>query len=1100
MRSPVYWRATARPFLTFWILFLILGLSWRTQATPFQVTTFSPWAGYAIPNGVWLTGDLNGDGKTDIIHAVQGRDYVHTWLSQGNGTFQIGTFRPWAGYAIPNGVWLVADINGDKRDDLVHVVQGKDYVHTWTSNGNGTFVVGTFRPWSGYAMPNGIWLTGDFNKDGRTDLFHAVQGKDYVHVWTSNGNGTFGVGTFRPWLGYAIPNGEWRTGDFNSDGRTDVVHIVKGADYVHTWTSNGNGTFAVSTFRPWAGYAMPNGVWMVGDYNGDKRDDLFHAVASADYAHTWLSNGNGTYNVRTYRPWNGYAIPNGLWMTGDFDGDNRADVVHAVQGSDYVHIWRSQGNGNYRVTTFSPWKGYAIPNGLWLTGDISGDGCMDIVHAVQGRDYVHPWISTLPKPGQVSLDGLEVTQSIQDNDQSVPLLSGKKTVARTYLSYNGALPITVRGVLYVYNYATAAWTFVNSTNTVTINPAQNDQLRFKREDINRSLNFELPSALIAQGWYYYRLGSVTITSSGNNQPCSDCSTTPLFDYMESQVMMRVRILGLRYQTGAPPISYTPSTLDYNLTRSWLRRAYPASTLSFSRSTINATATWPFNSGQANAQVAAVRALDVAGSTDNRTHYYGLVADGGGFMRGSAAGIPGSPDPTVVASGPTGCCWGWDTDGSYGDWYTGHELGHTYGRSHPGFCGESHSDPSYPYQNGQLSNADGAFVGFDVGDAAMSLPMRALPGVAWHDVMTYCDNQWLSAYTYNAIRRRLIDEMGLPAGAVPPFAPTAFAGTPETGNDQLPPPEIPNYPEISGSTVSALQGQPPVITGSAKAPRIKSLKSNRLVVPAPDMKPLEESKLTAQYGAFRSPQPDMRRRPVIQYTLNGSSKEALESIGKATSRDTEPGGVTPKSANGDFLNVVASINVTKRSGQLVATQRLAKGIATKSDDNGEVTIRLKDQNNRELVAHKAAIQLSTDILEGEDQTGIVNATLPWNNAASLVEIWLGSTLLDSRKLSNQAPVQEAPGASRKVAIAGVDEGSYEITWSASDPDGDSLTFHVQISTDGGTSWETIAYGLTETTYVFNREELPEEAKTVNVRVLASDGTNLTVVLTDKISLE
>ena len=75
--------------------------------------------------------------------------------------------------------------------------------------------------------------------------------------------------------------------------------------------------------------------------------------------------------------------------------------------------------------------------------------------------------------------------------------------------------------------------------------------------------------------------------------------------------------------------------------------------------------------------------------DARTHYYGLVSDGDGsfFMRGLASGIPGTADPSTVASGPTGVnTWGWDTDGSYGDWYTGHELGHTFGRFHAEFCG------------------------------------------------------------------------------------------------------------------------------------------------------------------------------------------------------------------------------------------------------------------------------------------------------------------------------------------------------------------------------------------------------------------------------
>src|SRR4051794_35139367 len=171
---------------------------------------------------------------------------------------------------------------------------------------------------------------------------------------------------------------------------------------------------------------------------------------------------------------------------------------------------------------------------------------------------------------------------------------------------------------------------------------------------------------------------------------------------------------------------------------------------------------PFNAGQANAQVAALRALDVAGGRDPGTHYYGMVTDGGTaaqFMRGLASAIPGTPDPSAVASGPTGSSlFPWDTDGSYGDWYGGHELGPTFGRLHPGFCnGNSADDPNYPFPNGQLSNADGAFTGLDVGDDDLGILPAALPGTIWHDVMTYCDDEWLSSYAYVGIRDRLVAE-------------------------------------------------------------------------------------------------------------------------------------------------------------------------------------------------------------------------------------------------------------------------------------------------------------------------------------------------------
>ena len=73
----------------------------------------------------------------------------------------------------------------------------------------------------------------------------------------------------------------------------------------------------------------------------------------------------------------------------------------------------------------------------------------------------------------------------------------------------------------------------------------------------------------------------------------------------------------------------------------------------------------------------------------------------------------------MASGPTGpSTFGWDSDGSYGDWYGGHELGHTFGRFHAEFCGAS-GGAAYPFPNGQLSDADEAYVGIDVGDPALA---------------------------------------------------------------------------------------------------------------------------------------------------------------------------------------------------------------------------------------------------------------------------------------------------------------------------------------------------------------------------------------------
>jgi len=212
-------------------------------------------------------------------------DYVNTWLSNGNGTFDVRSFRPWANYGIQAGSWLSWDFNGDGKDDLVHLT-ASDYVHAWLSNGDGTFNVGFFRPWANYGMQAGSWLSGDFNGDGNGDLLHLTA-SDYVHAWLSNGDGTFNVGFFRPWANYGIQAGSWLSGDFNGDGKGDLVHLTA-SDYVHPWLSNGNGTFSVGFFQTWPNYGIQAGFWDAGDFDGDGKTDLIHFTES-DYIHPWLS-------------------------------------------------------------------------------------------------------------------------------------------------------------------------------------------------------------------------------------------------------------------------------------------------------------------------------------------------------------------------------------------------------------------------------------------------------------------------------------------------------------------------------------------------------------------------------------------------------------------------------------------------------------------------------------------------------------------------------------------------------------------------------------------------------------------------------------------
>jgi hypothetical protein len=322
----------------------------------------------------WLPGDFDGAIGADLVHLCCS-DYANTWLTQGDGTFKVTSFRPWPHYGLQAGRYFTLDFTGDGKDDLLHF-RYFDSTYGWISDGDGTYTMTSFRPWPGYNLSLGTWQVGDVDGDGKDDLIHLCC-KDYAHLWLSDGDGTFTVKVWRPWPGYGLQLGGWTASDVSGDGKIDLVHFCC-TDYVHTWISNGNGTFTTKVYRPWTGYGIHRGRWTTADVNADGKRDLVH-LCCADYAYTWLSNGDGTYHLTFFRPWPGYSLQNGRWIVADANGDGDDDLFHTCC-ADKAYRWNSDGAGSYTMTSHMPWAGYNMPAGSWASGDADGDGDGDLYH------------------------------------------------------------------------------------------------------------------------------------------------------------------------------------------------------------------------------------------------------------------------------------------------------------------------------------------------------------------------------------------------------------------------------------------------------------------------------------------------------------------------------------------------------------------------------------------------------------------------------------------------------------------------------------------------------------------------------------------------
>ncbi|MDY0743341.1 FG-GAP-like repeat-containing protein [Paucibacter sp. R3-3] len=187
-------------------------------------------------------------------------------------------------------------------------------------------------------------IAGDFNGDGRTDLMRG-DGSGNWQVCLSQGSGF----SCQNWSGPAVLTRDALTGDFNGDGKTDLAVYPK-VDGPGNWTmclSTGSG-FSCST---WAGYGATyrysNGEVtgaLVGDFNGDGRDDIALAGVNSGSELICKSTGSGfeggcgsypgSYAFIYYAKLasddfiQAFATSQ---MAGDIDGDGRTDIIH-LQG------------------------------------------------------------------------------------------------------------------------------------------------------------------------------------------------------------------------------------------------------------------------------------------------------------------------------------------------------------------------------------------------------------------------------------------------------------------------------------------------------------------------------------------------------------------------------------------------------------------------------------------------------------------------------------------------------------------------------------------------------------------------------------------------
>jgi len=362
--------------------------------------TFAPGVTYGYTPSALAAGDLNGDGRLDLV--VSQSDSVFVLLNQGAGSFASKRYEP----ASPSATILkLRDLNGDGKLDLALSgpcpTEGTQYFETFLGTGDGFFVAlaeydtqlydSQFRDMESVCgLP---FEFADLNGDGNIDALFGT-----YETWLGQGNGGFAPALLSS---LAQADVHVRLRDWDRDGKLDLA-VVDSSAVLRVLPGRGDGTFGVEPLYP-----VDEVASALIDLSGDGQPDLLGYGGSSPFGPTVTmrrGRGDGTFFTQVEYPL-GASTP--ILATGDINGDGVPDLVNAGSGLPSVSYTVSDGVG-----VFVP--GPELPLQSWPTaavfGDVDGDGHADLLVADESfvfttfRGRGDGWLEAQPVVSNVTLE------------------------------------------------------------------------------------------------------------------------------------------------------------------------------------------------------------------------------------------------------------------------------------------------------------------------------------------------------------------------------------------------------------------------------------------------------------------------------------------------------------------------------------------------------------------------------------------------------------------------------------------------------------------------------------------------------------------------
>jgi surface antigen len=332
-----------------------------------------------IPNGRSVS-DVDNNGKDDVIGAYQYRDENHDpthWMgiwafkSSGSG-FSADKMFTSGSWSLAKTKFAVGDVNKDGKDDVIGVYDyGSPNIGVYVFKSDGADM--NWARWSTldyWDFSRSEFVAGDVNGDGYDDLVGIYDNGGSISLWVFKSTGSsFTVSKWYTSGGWDIKRSKFLVGDVDGDGRDDVIAVYDyGDNTIGIWAFKSTGSgFVAKKMYTCDFWTMAKSTFVAADVNGDNKDDVVGVYDTGSGFNMWIFKSTGTAmsasKVYKSGSWN---LAKSAFVAGDMNGDNKNDVEGIYDYGGYIGIWvfKSTGAGFTASKTYTS-GGWTFANSVF---------------------------------------------------------------------------------------------------------------------------------------------------------------------------------------------------------------------------------------------------------------------------------------------------------------------------------------------------------------------------------------------------------------------------------------------------------------------------------------------------------------------------------------------------------------------------------------------------------------------------------------------------------------------------------------------------------------------------------------------------------------